>query len=144
RHNLWGRNSFFDRNALCAGNRGPSGSLRISGHHEVVSDCAALDVIFGAPWPIGIDSALLVAIFLRIAINEHRRGAFALRGERFESAITVGIRVAHEDDLALYADAVFAQQIVVFRIAAVRVDDGSGDFSGDGHAGPRAGDCWIL
>ena len=122
-----------------AGDRGPSGSVRIAGDHEVVSDRAALDVIFGAPRAVGIDLAFLVSVFLRIAVDEHRGRAFALRGERFESAIAVGIGVAHEDDLAFDADAVFAQQIVVLGIAAVGVDDGRGNFSGDGHADPCAG-----
>ncbi len=130
---------FFDRNALCSGNRRPSGSVGIAGNHEVVGDGAALNVIFGAPWSVGIDLAFFVAVFLRVAVDEHGGRAFALRGEGFESAIAVGIRVADEHDLAFDADAVLAEQVVVFGIAAVRVDDGSGDFSGDRHADPGAG-----
>src|SRR4029077_18692001 len=115
------------RNVSCAGDRGPAGSLRVAGDHEVVGNRAAWDVILGAPRAIRIDLAFLVAVFLWIAVDEHRGGTFALGGERFESAIAIGIRVAHEDDFVFDADAVLAQQIVVFGIAAVGVDDRRGD-----------------
>ena len=116
------------------GNRGPARSQRIAGHHEVVGDRAALDVVFRAPRAVGNDLAFFESVFGRIAVDENRGRAFALRGERFESAIAVRIRVAHEDDLAFHIDAVLAQQIVVVRIAAVGVDHGRGDLAGDRHA----------
>ena len=144
RHDFRRGHGLLDRNALCAGDRGPARGLRVAGDHEIVSDGAALDVIFRAPWAVGIDFAFLVAVFLRIAVNQNRGRAFALRGERFESAIAVGIGVAHEDDFAFDADAVLAQQIVVLGIAAVGVDDGRGDFAGDGHAEPGAADGGIF
>ena len=143
-HDLRRGDCFFNGNAFRAGNRSPAGRLWIAGDHEVIRDRAALDVIFGTPRAVGIDFAFLVSVFLRIAVDEHRGRALALGGERFESAIAVGIRIADEDDLAFDADAVLAQQLVIFRIAAVRVDDGRSDVSGDRHAQPRAADRGIL
>src|SRR5207302_7808649 len=104
RHDLRSRDRFFDGNTFCAWDRGPSWSLRVAGDHEVVGDGAALDVIFGTPRTVGIDLAFLVSVLLWVAVDEHRGGAFALGGERFESAIAVGIGVAHENNFAFDAD----------------------------------------
>ncbi len=134
----------LDRNALCAGNRRPARRLRVAGDNEVVSDGAALDVIFRAPGAVGIDCTFLVSVFGGIAVNQNCGRAFALGGERFESAIAVRIGIAHEDDFIFDADAVLAQQIVVFGIAAVGVDDGRGHVAGDGHAEPCAADGGIF
>ena len=134
----------LDRNALGARNRGPARGLRIAGDDEVVSDGAALDVIFRTPGAVGIDLAFFIAVFGGITVNQNCGGAFALGGERFESAIAVGIGVAHEDDFVFDADAVLTEQIVVFGIAAVGVDDGRGHFAGDRHAEPGAADSGIF
>ena len=58
-------NCLLDGNAFGAGNRGPSGSERIAGDHEVVGDGSALNVIFGAPGAVGIDFAFFVSVFVR-------------------------------------------------------------------------------
>ena len=73
-----------------------------------------------------------------------RGRAFALGGERFESAIAVGIRVAHENDFTFDVDALLAEKFVVFGIAAVGVDERSGHFAGGGHAAPRRTDAFVL
>jgi len=76
-----------------------------------------------APRAIGENFSFRVAIFRGIGINEQSDGAFTLRGERLEAAIAVGIRIADESDFAFHADAIFPKEIVIFGIAAVRVDD---------------------
>ena len=144
RHDLRNRNCFLDGNALGAGNGGPSGGERIAGHHEVVSDGAALNVILGAPGAVGSDFALLVSVFGGIAVNKDGGRAFALGGERLETAIAVGIRVAHEHYLAFDVDALLAEQIVVFGIAAVSVDERGSDLAGRGHATPCGADAFVL
>ena len=144
RHDLRDRNSFLDGNAFCAGNGSPSGSERVAGHHEIVSDGAALDVILRAPGAVGDDLAFLVSVFGGIAVDENGGSAFALGGERFEAAVAVGIRVAHEHDLAFDVDALLAQKGVVFGIAAVGVDERGGNFTGGGHAAPRRAYAFVL
>ena len=118
--------------------------MRIARDHEVVGDRAALNVIFGAPRTVGIDLTFFVSIFLGVTVDEHGGCTFVLCGERFESAITVGIGVTDEYDLAFYADAVLAEQIIIFGISAVRVNEGCGDFSGDRHAEPGSGNGGIV
>src|SRR4029077_18883545 len=108
---------------LGAGNRSPSWSERISGHHKIIGDGAALDVILGAPRPFGDHLTFLEPVFGGIAVDEKGGRAFALGGERFESTIAVGIRVTHQDDFAFDVDALLAEKFVVFGIAAVGVDE---------------------
>src|SRR5260370_40584671 len=58
--------------------------------------------------------------------------------------IAVRIIVADEYDLHSHTDAVFPEEIVIFRIAAVRVDDFGGDVAGSGIAEEGAGDGRIF
>jgi hypothetical protein len=60
RHDFRDRNCLLDGNALGAGNGGPSWSERIAGHHEVICDGAALNVILGTPWTFWNDLASFV------------------------------------------------------------------------------------
>ena len=98
----------------------------------------------GTPGAIGNDFAFLESVFGGIAVNEKCGGAFALGGERFESAIAVRIGIADEDDFAFDVDALLAQQVVVFGIAAVRVDQRGGHFAGGGHAAPGGADVFVF
>src|SRR5258708_17379279 len=126
RHDLWRRHRLLNRNALRAGDGWQTRSLRVAGAQEVVSDGAALNVIFGAPRAIGDNFAFLVAVFGGIAVDQDGRRALLLRSKRLESTIAVRIRVAHEHDLAFDVDALLAQQSIVVGIAAVRVDNWGG------------------
>src|SRR5260370_34432635 len=58
--------------------------------------------------------------------------------------IAVRIIVADEYDLHSHTDVVFLEEIVIFRIAAVRVDDFGGDVAGSGIAEEGAGDGGIF
>jgi hypothetical protein len=134
----------LDRDALGAGDGGPSRSEGIAGHHEIVGNGAALNVILGAPRAVGNDFAFLVSIFGGVAVDENGGSAFALGGEGFESAIAVRIRVADEDDFAFDVDALFAEKIVVFGIAAVGIDERGCDLAGGGHAAPCRADTFVF
>ena len=85
-----------------------------------------------------------VAVFGGIGIDQERGGSQAFGGERFESAIAVGIGISHQHDFPAHIDAVLAQVVVVFRIAAVRVDDRRGNFSRSRIAEIRAGHVWDF
>jgi len=137
------RARFFRRDVFCAGDRCPAGRGGIAGNDVIVSDRAALNVTFRAPGAIGENFSFRVAIFRGIGINEQSGRAFPFGGERLEAAIAVGIRIADENDLALYADTVFPKKIVVFGIAAVRVDDFGADVARCGIAKVRAGDGGV-
>src|SRR6266849_6349498 len=128
----------------CARDRGPSGRGGIAGNNVVVSDRAALSVTLRAPRTIGKNFAACETIFSGIGINEQRRSAFPLGSERLEATIAVRIRVADEYDLPSHTDAVFPEEIVIFRISAVRVDDFGGDVAGSGIAEEGAGDGGIF
>jgi len=138
------RRGSLDGNALGAGDGGPSWSEGIARHHEIVSDSAALDVILGAPRAVGNDFAFFVSVFGGVAVDENGGCAFALGGEGFESAIAVRIGVADEDDFAFDVDALFAEKIIVFGIAAVGIDERGCDLAGGGHAAPRRADCFVF
>src|ERR1700722_4252391 len=127
-----------------ARNGSPPGRGGIAWDHEVVGDGATLDFILRAPWAVGINFAFLVSIFLRIAVDQHGGGAFALRGERFESTIAIGVGIAHQNYFSFDADAVLAQHFVVFGIAAVGVDHWRGHVTGDRHAEPCAADGGVF
>ena len=101
-------------------------------------------MILGAPWAVGNDFAFLESIFRGIAVDKNGGRAFTFGGERFESAIAVGIGIADEDDFTFHVDALLAQKIVIFGIAAVGVDQRSGDFSGGRHAAPRRADAFVF
>ena len=116
------RPRFFRLDVPCARNRSPAWRCRVAWHDIVVSNRAALNVAFWPPRSVGKNFSPRVAILRRIGINQQRRCAFAFRRQRFEPTIAVRIRIAHQDDFPFDADAVFAQQIIVFRIPAVRVD----------------------
>ena len=141
---LGAETSFCNRNSLCTGDRCPARSLGIARNHKVVGDRPALNVIFGSPRTIGIYLALPVAVLGGIAVNKKCGYSFALRGKRLESAIAIRIGVAHQYDLSFHADPVFAQQIVILRITAVRVDQRCGDFSRNRHAQPCATDRRVF
>src|SRR5260370_16593778 len=115
----------------CARDRGPSGRGGITGNNVVVSDRAALNVTLRAPRTIGKNFAACGTIFSGIGINEQRRSAFPLGSERLEATIAVRIRVADEYDLPSHTDAVFPEEIVIFRIAPVRVHDFAVDLPGN-------------
>src|SRR5229473_5322308 len=144
RGNFRQRARFFRSNMSCARDRGPSGRGGIAGNNVVVSDRAALNVTLRAPRTIGKNFAACGTIFSGIGINEQRRSAFPLGSERLEATIAVRIRVADEYDLPSHTDAVFPEEIVIFRIAAVRVDDFGGDVAGSGIAEEGAGDGGIF
>ncbi len=144
RRNLRQRARFFRRDVLCAGDGSPTGSRGITRNNVIVGYRAALNVTLRAPRAIGENFAMCVAVVGRIGINEQGSRVFPFRGERLEAAITVGIRIADENDFALYADAIFPKQIVILRIAAVRVDNFGGDVAGCGIAKVGAGDSGIF
>src|SRR5882762_1319243 len=127
----------FSRSGFAS--RHESGSAGIFG-----SERAALDVTLRAPRAIGKNLAARGTVFGRIGINEQGGSALAFGSERLEAAITVGIRVADKNDLAFHADAVISKKIVIFGIAAVRVDDFGSDVAGCGIAKIRTGDGGIL
>ena len=99
---------------------------------------------FRAPGTVRKNFAALEAVFRRIGINKQRGSAFPLGGERLEPAIAVGIRIAHENDFAFYADAVLPEELVIFWISAVRVDDFGGDLARSGITEVGAGDRGIF
>src|SRR6202041_672822 len=144
RHDLWDRHCLLDRNSFGARHRGPSRSERIAGHHEIVCDGAALDVILRTPGAFGDDLTFLVSVFGWIAVDENSGCAFAFGGERFESAVTVGIRVADEDNFTFDVDTLLAEKFVIFGIAAVSVDEWRGYFARSGHTAPRQTDALVL
>src|SRR2546430_13063819 len=100
------RARFFRSDVFCSWHRSPAGRGGIAGNDVIVSNCAALNVALRAPRTIGKDFAARGTIFCGIGINEQSGGALAFSRERLEAAIAVRIRVAHENDLASYADAV--------------------------------------
>src|SRR5207302_3784118 len=119
--NLRERARFFGSDALCARDGSPAGRGGISRDDVIVSDRTTLNVTFRAPGAVGENFSFRVSVFGRIGIDEQCRDSFSLGRERLEAAITVGIRIADENDLALYADTVFSKEIVIFGIAAMRV-----------------------
>src|SRR3984957_16179426 len=128
-HYFGKRYGVFRANSFRAGNGRIARRERIAGLNKVVGDSAALNVTFGAPGAVGIDRAFFVAVFGGIGINQDGSGTEAFGGERFESAVAVGIGIADQNNFAADVDAVLAEVVVIFRIAAVGVDDGSSDFS---------------
>src|SRR5581483_9210173 len=143
-HDLGQRNCLFDWNALRAWNRGPAWGQRVAWNHEVISDGAALNVALRSPRSLGEDFALLIPVLRRIAVDQDRGCAFALGGERLESAITVRIRVTHQHDLAFHVDAIFAKLGIVFGVAAVGVDHGRRNLAGNRHTRPGGTYTRIL
>ena len=97
----------------------------------------------GPHGPFGNTSPLHIAVLLRIRIDDHRRRAFALGGQRLESAVAVRVRVADDDDLPFRIDAVLAEHVVVGRIAAVGVDHRRGDVARGGERQPRTADVAL-
>src|SRR5207253_5024005 len=80
-------------------------------------------------------TSLLIVLFFFSSRRRHTRwprdwssdvcssDLFALRGQRLKPAIAIRIRISHQDNFPFDADAVLTQQIVIFRVSAVRVDD---------------------
>ena len=99
---------------------------------------------FGAPRAVGKHFTSYVAVFRGIGINQQGRGAVFFRSEGFESAIAVRIGITHQNNFPFYVDAIPVQQVVVFWISAVGVNDGSGNFSTGGITEPGAGDFGIF
>ena len=93
---------------------------------------------------MGNHLALFESVFGGIAVDENGGCAFTFGCERFESAIAVGIRVAHQHDLALDVDALLTEKFVVLGIAAVCIDQRCRHFSGSGHAAPRRAYALVL
>ena len=89
-----------------------------------------LNVVFRSPGSVRKDLSFLISIFGGIAVNQYGGRTFPLSGERFEAAITIGIRVADQHDLAFDVDSILAQQFVVIGIAAMGVNNRRGDLAG--------------
>ena len=143
-HDFRQRHRFADGNAPRARHRRPARRQRIARLNEIVSDRAALDVRLRPPRTIGENFAFPVAVFLRVGINQNRRGAFALRRQSFESTIAVRIRIAHQHNLPAHADSLRAQIVVVLRIAAVRINHRRGNFARSRISEKRTGGPRIL
>jgi len=113
--------------------RRPSRSQRVTRNDEVVGDRAPLDMALGTPRPLRKDLALAVAVLSRVRIDDQCRDAPALGFPGLESPVAVGHRVAHQRDLAPRVDPLALQPVVVLRIAAVGVDQISGQVTGRRH-----------
>ncbi len=122
RRNFRQRPCFLRLDAFRSRNRSPARGCGITRHDVVVCDCAALNVTLRSPRPFGKHFPARVAVFRRIGINQQCSRAFALRRQRFESAVAVGIRIANQHNFPFDVNAALAQQIIIFGIPAVRVD----------------------
>ena len=83
-------------------------------------DAPALDRVGRAPRPIRVHHALLVAIVLRIGVDDHALGAVLLGEVHLDAAEAAA--VAHDHDLAGDADAELVELRVILRQAVVHVD----------------------
>ena len=107
--------------------RRPSGRQRVAGHEEVVHDAAALDVALGPPRTLRVHLAFHVPVVRGIGIDQDSCGAALLSGQRLESTVAVGHRVAHQRDLAAHVNPARREPVVLGRVAAAGVDDRRGD-----------------
>ena len=98
--------------------------------------------VSGRQGPIGISIAFVVAIVLRVGVDEHADGA-ALLGEVDLDAAKVGA-VADDDDFAVQVDVLGGELIEVFEAAVVGVDDFSGYVAGAGGAVEGHDDAGIV
>ena len=139
-HHLRNRHRLRRGNARGAGERRPTRRERIARHDEVVGDAAALQMTGRTPRALRVHVALAVAVLRGIGVDDHRRRALAFGGQRLEAPVAVGIRVAHDHDLALRVDALRAQQVVVGGVAAVGVDGRRRHVARRGERRPGAAD----
>ena len=122
--------------------RGNAGGSRIAGIFEEVLDRAALHAGFGPPRTVGVRIALVVAVVLRIGVDDDAGGA-ALLGDVDLDATEVST-VAGNDDFAVQIDVLAGEFVEVFEPAVVGVNDFGVDVAGTGRAVEGIHDARIV
>ncbi len=102
------------------GSGGNAGSLRIARILEEILHRSALHAAVGTPWTHRVGVALVVAIILRIGVDDDADGA-ALLGDVDLHAAEIRA-VADDYDLAVQVDLLFREFVEVFEPAVVCVD----------------------